>query len=90
MHSLVQLAQDVKLHGCLDNITAFPYENHLQKLKKLVRKPERPLVQILRRLSEQTTQKIVDQMSNTLKKPHFVGPILDGLASKGFKDSTAK
>lgn len=34
VHSLVHLAQDVKLHGCLDNIAAFPYENHLQMLKK--------------------------------------------------------
>ncbi|KAK0147445.1 hypothetical protein N1851_013079 [Merluccius polli] len=35
VHSLVHLAQDVRQHGCLDNISAFPYENHLQKLKKL-------------------------------------------------------
>lgn len=62
------------------NIAAFPYEIHLQKLKKLVRKPERPLAQIFRRLS---AQKIVGQMPNTLKKAHFVGPIPDGLASKG-------
>ena len=77
----------MRLHGCLDNISAFPYENHLQKLKKLVRKPERPLAQMLRRLSEQNTQqnKIPDRTSVSLKKPHFVGPVPNELASRRVK-----
>ncbi|XP_049425227.1 uncharacterized protein LOC125884374 isoform X1 [Epinephelus fuscoguttatus] len=84
VHSLVHLAQDVRLHGCLDNIAAFPYENHLQMLKKLVRKPERPLAQIIRRLSEKTTCQ-TDQMSYSLKRPHFVGPVPDELAFRGVR-----
>lgn len=82
VHSLVHLAQDVRLHGCLDNIAAFPYENHLQMLKKLVRKPERPLAQIIRRLSEKTYCR-TDQMSYSLKRPHLVGPVPGELAVRG-------
>ncbi len=82
IHSLVHLAQDVRLHGCLDNIAAFPYENHLQMLKKLVQKPEHPLAQIIHRLSEKTTCQS-DQMSYSLKRPHFVGPVPDELAFRG-------
>ncbi|KAK0154734.1 hypothetical protein N1851_002949 [Merluccius polli] len=86
VHSLVHLAQDVRQHGCLDNISAFPYENHLQKLKKLVRKPERPLPQMLRRLSEQNQiMKLSINKSVSLKKAHFVGPVPNELASRGVK-----
>ncbi|XP_073669952.1 uncharacterized protein [Paramisgurnus dabryanus] len=86
VHSLVHLAQDVRQHGCLDNISAFPYENHLQKLKKLVRKPQRPLAQMVRRLSEQNQQnQIIDKTLVSLKKPHFVGPVPNELASRKVK-----
>lgn len=33
IHGLVHLAQDVKLHGNLDKISAFPFENFLGQLK---------------------------------------------------------
>jgi len=85
VHSLLHLAQEVRQHGCLDNISAFPNENHLQKLKKLVRKPQRPLDQMLRRLSEQNQQnQIIDSHRTpiSLKMPHFVGPVPNELASR--------
>lgn len=86
VHSLVHLAQDVRQHGCLDNFSAFPYENHLQKLKKLVRKPERPLAQIVRRLSERNVIRPSSiNQSVCLKKPHFVGPVPYELTSRGVK-----
>ncbi len=37
VHCLVHLADEVKRHGCLDSFSAFPYENHLGKIKKLIR-----------------------------------------------------
>ncbi len=46
---------DAQQFGCLDRISAFPYENHLQKIKRLVRKPDCPFAQIIPRLSEQTS-----------------------------------
>lgn len=52
VHGLVHISDDVKQHGNLDEFSAFPFENYLGKLKKLVRKPDNPLAQIIRRLSE--------------------------------------
>ncbi|KAL1279610.1 hypothetical protein QQF64_026283 [Cirrhinus molitorella] len=52
VHALVYLSADAQLHGSLDSISPFPYENYLRTLKKFVRKPEFPLAQIIRRLSE--------------------------------------
>jgi hypothetical protein len=53
MHCLIHLAADVKKLGCLDDFSAFPFENKLGQLKKLVRKPSQPLQQIVRRIDEQ-------------------------------------
>lgn len=53
IHGLVHLAKQAQLFGSLDNISSFPYENYLSKLKRMVRKPEFPLQQIIRRLSEE-------------------------------------
>jgi hypothetical protein len=53
MHSLIYLADDVKSMGCsLSKITAFPFENTLGKMKKMVRSGKRPLSQISRRFHE--------------------------------------
>lgn len=35
VHSSVHIAQDAKLYGSFNNISAFPFEKYLQKLKKL-------------------------------------------------------
>lgn len=53
VHGLLHLVEDVKIHGPLDSFSAFPSENYLGKLKQSVRKPEYPLAQIIRRLSEE-------------------------------------
>lgn len=79
VHCLVHLADEVKRHGCLDSFSAFPYENHLGKIKKLIRKPEFPLAQLIRRLSEVTATKLDADADITLKREHFVGPIVVGM-----------
>lgn len=67
VHALVHLPEEVQRHGCLDSYSAFPYESYLHKLKKLVRKPDFPLAQIIRQLSEmKTTDAPVN--SNSSKK----------------------
>ncbi|XP_030580612.1 uncharacterized protein LOC115776952 isoform X1 [Archocentrus centrarchus] len=81
VHGLVHLAGDVQLHGCLDSFSAFPYENYLHKLKKLIRKPEFPLAQIIRRLSEIRIME-APLSCTSFKKPHYVGPIIGGLSVK--------
>ena len=53
LHNLIHLHADVENFDTLENISAFKYESQLGKLKKLIRSPRLPLVQILRRFSEQ-------------------------------------
>ena len=53
VHNLIHLAGDVANLGPLDNFSAFPFENALGQLKKLIRKPQHPIQQVLNRLSEQ-------------------------------------
>lgn len=52
VYGLVHISGDIKQHGILDEFSTFPFENYLANLKKLVRKPDNPLAQIIRRLSE--------------------------------------
>jgi hypothetical protein len=52
VHGLIHLADDVKKHGSLDCFSAFPFENELKALKRLVRKGDSSLVQVIRRLGE--------------------------------------
>ena len=52
VHSTVHLADEVKLHGPLYNISAFPFENYLGKIKKMMRKPGATLQQVVKRMSE--------------------------------------
>lgn len=54
VHGLVHLSNDAAKYGSLDNVSSFPFENLLRKLKRMVRKPSFALQQIKRRLSEQS------------------------------------
>ncbi|KAK6178907.1 hypothetical protein SNE40_011389 [Patella caerulea] len=57
VHNIIHLADDVQRHGTLDSFSAFSFENFLGKLKKMLRKPQSPLPQIIRRLSERKRKK---------------------------------
>jgi len=50
VHNLLHLAEDVKQLGCLDDFRAFPFENKLGQLKKLAKKPQFPLQQVVHRI----------------------------------------
>lgn len=52
VHSLIHLAGECSVHGPLDQFSTFPYETFLYKLKRLVRSSNRPLAQIVKRISE--------------------------------------
>lgn len=58
MHNLIHLADDVQYMNCpISKITAYPFENALGKLKKLIRQGRNPLSQLCRRLSEMEAYK---------------------------------
>ena len=78
VHSLIHLPDDAQRYGILDNVSAFKYENYLGKLKKLVRRPQNPVAQIVRRIMEghcQTDKEHVNMRSGLLKMPHNDGPM---------------
>ena len=80
VHGLVHLANEVKKFGPLDNISAFPYENFLQTIKKMIRKPKFPLQQVIRRLSEGIgTPAPFRKERSGLRKEHWEGPVPHGL-----------
>jgi hypothetical protein len=52
MHCLIHLADDAKLYGKLDNVSAFPFENFMQTLKRNVRSKSSQLKQVFNRVQE--------------------------------------
>lgn len=53
IHSLLHLGDDVEYFGaCLDAISAFPFENFLRTLRRLIRCPSNPISQVLKRVHE--------------------------------------
>lgn len=53
VHNLVHLTDDIRRYQCtLNDISAFPFENYMQVLKRALRKAEKPLEQIINRHGE--------------------------------------
>ena len=77
VHGLVHLSEEVKRYDSLDNISCFPFENCLGQLMRMVRKPQSPLQQVIRGLSEQRrTDPPVTK--DQLQYPHSSGPLPRG------------
>lgn len=72
VHSLIHLSNDAKRLGPLDSFSTFPFENHLHSLKKLLRKSEKPLPQIHRRLIKRNTANKYKQSKNVMKYPILI------------------
>lgn len=53
VHNLLHLADDGLNYGNLDRVSAFPFENYMQKLKRLVRGQHLQLEQVVRRVHEE-------------------------------------
>ena len=50
-HTLIHIADDVERFRCsLNEISAFPFENHLQRLKKSLKNPRNPVTQLVRKI----------------------------------------
>lgn len=82
IHSFLHLSDCVRLFGSLDNFSAFPFENFMQKLKKMVRKTSQPLQQVVRRIVEQNnilrpTKNTDNNLSIGLLMEHSDGPLIN-------------
>ena len=66
VHNLIHLASDVRKFGPSPQISAFPFENFLYKLKRQIRKPNQTLQQVVRRLTEQKQIRSVSLPSSSL------------------------
>lgn len=53
IHGLLHLTEDYKKYGPLDNCSTFPFENYMKNLKKMLRKHDKPLQQVVKRYEEQ-------------------------------------
>lgn len=54
IHNLSHVVDEIHRFGPLHTISSYPFENHLYKIKKLVRTGKLPLQQIVNRLSEKS------------------------------------
>ncbi|KAI9557239.1 hypothetical protein GHT06_017062 [Daphnia sinensis] len=88
VHCLIHLPDDVMRFGYLDNFSTFPFENNMKKIKSMIRKHERVLSQIVRRIAEEERNFIEFNKINTgktvLKKKHTNGPVLSTGAEKQY------
>ncbi|XP_046386969.1 uncharacterized protein LOC124156450 isoform X1 [Ischnura elegans] len=84
VHGLLHLVRDCEVHGPLDKFSAFKFEDKLGQIKRIVRKPNLPLPQIVRRVHEmahfpqkrQTVQKVREHkfrhaLPFDLEEPHY-------------------
>ena len=89
MHSLIHTCDDVRTYGSLDTFSAFPFENALGGLKRLIRSGMLPLQQICNRLSELGATAYTFNMPTNpkLSKIHHKGPNLglDGIQYEQFE-----
>lgn len=75
VHALIHLTSDAKLHEGLDSCSAFPFENYLQHIKRLVRSSKNPVVQITNRLKESCDAQMENMFGDTkiyTKRPNNV------------------
>lgn len=81
VHMMCHVSDDVRIYGVLDNYSAFPFENYLGGLKKLVRSPKYPLQQIVKRLREtefSSYPKCNVKENLSLPYDNYLGPNLNG------------
>lgn len=91
VHTLLHLCDDYEQFGPLDQCSEFIFENHMKELKSFLRKPEKPLEQIINRYSEinsinvNTFKSVQLDEKPILKMPHVNGPLMDNIFGIQYK-----
>lgn len=89
IHNLLHISKDVYNFGDLNSFSAFPFENYMQCLKKHIRKFERPIPQLMRRISEQEQlieNSISSRISHIPVKEHNAGPLVGNVHDPQFQE----
>lgn len=85
VHGLLHLYDDYLKFGPLNNVNCFSFENYMQIIKHQIRKPGRPLKQLINRYNENPMFSLQNKNSSipTAKilalEPHKKGPILNSV-----------
>lgn len=75
-HCAQHLADEVLLHGILDQNTAYPFENYMQTIKKYIRRPSDVLAQVFCRIMENgSSRNISVTKQKVLNSLHFSNPL---------------
>lgn len=99
IHNLLHITDDVKMFGPLDKFSAFSFENHMQILKKYVRKQDKPLQQLVKRKKELENLNIYytkinsnafHMVPNLISKDQFYQTYKYYLSMKQFPSETTK
>lgn len=70
VHSLLHLPDDAAKFQCsLNDVSSFPFENHLQTIKRKVRNANNPIAQVAKRLQEAER---TGRISNLARAPFFM------------------
>ena len=77
IHSLIHLPDDARQFGVLPNVSCFPFENNLGRLKKLVHRHKSPCSQIVRWILEGHLQqsKLCPSIPSKFRQKHLLGPL---------------
>jgi len=89
IHGLLHLVDDYDRFGPLDNCSTFSFENYMKVLKSMIRKPHKPLEQVIIRYNEgeKSTSNlkkrcnIINNNEGLLLRPHNKGPLINGLVT---------
>lgn len=97
VHQVVHLISFVKKYGPIQHFSAYIYENHMQTFKRMMRKPNQPLQQIIRRCAE--TEKntrilrplvsMVPEFCPLIESVHADGPLIIGCTDPQYKVITS-
>jgi len=91
IHGLIHLYDDYQNYGMLDNISCFKFENYMSHLKKMVRKCDKPLQQVVKRYEERSKYlPLTDSSANIketvqFKQLHNKGPLIIHTSSPQYK-----